>query len=78
MRSGDPDFSFETSRIENGKLIAETSDGREFKIRYGDKANTIETRTTSAGNTYTVGYNGDALPDFTPYAVKDALGNPIS
>jgi hypothetical protein len=45
-----------------------------FNVRYGEKANTVETQTTKLGNTYTVRYDEDAFPDFTPYAVKDKSG----
>jgi hypothetical protein len=45
LRSGDLDFRFETQWDEEAKeLWATTSDGRRFKVNYGEKRNTVETK----------------------------------
>lgn len=78
LRAGDPNFSFTTKwNEETGKLVATTSDGRTFNVRYGNKANTTETQTSVLGREYTTTFDGDAFPDFTPYALKDNNGRVI-
>ncbi|QKG84465.1 hypothetical protein GXN76_08245 [Kroppenstedtia pulmonis] len=78
LSQGDPNFSFKSEWDEKTKeLWVTTSDGRKFKVNYGEKRNTVETKTTKEGNTYTVSYDGDAFPDFSPYAVKSKNGEPI-
>lgn len=72
LQAGDPNFSFRTEvDPKTKKLVAHTSDGRTFNVHFGEKRNTVETQTTKQGNTYTVHYDKDAFPDFTPYAIKD-------
>jgi hypothetical protein len=75
LSKGDPNFSFKTEWDDQAQeLWARTSDGREFKVRYGDRRNTVDTQATEVGNTYTVKYDKDGFPDFTPYAVKGKNG----
>lgn len=77
LQSGDPNFSFTTVKDKDGNLIAHTSDGRKFKVRYGEKANTTETGKSGLGREYSVSFDKDAFPDFSKYAIKDKEGNPI-